>query len=107
MTSDGATSEATSSDRSDIIVCEGVEKWYGDFQALKGIPTTVREGEVVVVFGPSGSGKSTFIPTPNRLEQHDAGRIRCDGWRGFDDECGPATGIGPDGRKYSLHLWRR
>lgn len=68
MTSDGATSEATGSDGSDMIVCEGVEKWYDDFQALKGITTTVREGEVVVVFGPSGSGKSTFIRTLNRLE---------------------------------------
>ncbi len=63
----------------DIIVCEGVTKWFGEFQALRGITTTVAEGEVVVVFGPSGSGKSTFIRTLNRLEEHDAGRIVIDG----------------------------
>ena len=63
----------------DIIICEGVKKWFGDFQALRGITTTVAEGEVVVVFGPSGSGKSTFIRTLNRLEEHDEGRIVIDG----------------------------
>ena len=62
----------------DIIVCEGVEVWFGDFQALRGVTTTVQEGEVVVIFGPSGSGKSTFIRTLNRLQEHDAGRIVID-----------------------------
>ncbi|MEX2229497.1 MAG: ATP-binding cassette domain-containing protein, partial [Dehalococcoidia bacterium] len=69
----------------DIIVCENVEKWFGDFQALKGISTRVREREVVVVLGPSGSGKSTFIRTLNRLEEHDAGRIVIDGIELNDD----------------------
>ncbi len=68
-----------------MIVCENVEKWFGDFQALKGITTTVNEQEVVVVFGPSGSGKSTFIRTLNRLEEHDAGRIVIDGVELNDD----------------------
>ncbi|NNF63589.1 MAG: amino acid ABC transporter ATP-binding protein [Acidimicrobiia bacterium] len=63
----------------DIIVCEGVKKWFGDFQALKGVTTTVKEGEVVVIIGPSGSGKSTFIRCINRLEQHQEGVIVVDG----------------------------
>ena len=65
--------------KQDIIVCEGVKKWFGDFQALKGITTTVKEQEVVVVIGPSGSGKSTFIRTLNRLEVHQEGTIIIDG----------------------------
>ena len=78
--SDQSQSDATSAVRSnDIIICEGVKKWFGDFQALHGITTSVREGEVVVVFGPSGSGKSTFIRTLNRLEEHDEGTIIIDG----------------------------
>ncbi len=62
-----------------IIECEDVHKWYGEFHVLKGITTSIRRGEVVVVCGPSGSGKSTFIRTINRLEEHQQGRIVVDG----------------------------
>ncbi|MDB3867015.1 amino acid ABC transporter ATP-binding protein [Acidimicrobiia bacterium] len=55
-----------------------VKKWYGDFQALKGISMDVAEGEVLVIAGPSGSGKSTFIRCINRLEQHQDGQIFVD-----------------------------
>jgi general L-amino acid transport system ATP-binding protein len=63
----------------DIIVCEGVSKWFGDFQALNNVSATIKEQEVVVVLGPSGSGKSTWIRCINRLEQHQEGRIMVDG----------------------------
>ena len=63
----------------DIIICRDVHKWYGNFHALKGVSTTVKQGEVVVILGPSGSGKSTFIRTINRLEQHQRGDIIVDG----------------------------
>ena len=69
----------------EMIVAEGVEKWFGKFQALRGITTTVQRGEVVVIVGPSGSGKSTFIRTINRLERHDGGRIVVDGIEMTDD----------------------
>jgi len=62
-----------------MIICEGVKKWFGDFQALRGITTTIGEKEVVVVIGPSGSGKSTLIRCINRLEVHQEGRIAVDG----------------------------
>lgn len=62
-----------------MVVCEGVEKWFGDFAALRGIDLVVGRKEVVVVCGPSGSGKSTLIRCINRLEQHDRGRIVIDG----------------------------
>jgi general L-amino acid transport system ATP-binding protein len=62
-----------------VIVCEGVEKWFGRFQALRDINLVVGRQEVVVVCGPSGSGKSTFIRCINRLEEHDRGRIVVDG----------------------------
>lgn len=62
-----------------IIICRNVRKWYGDFEALKGVGLTVRKGEVVVILGPSGSGKSTFIRCINRLEEHQEGEIIVDG----------------------------
>ena len=69
----------------DIIICRDVHKWYGDFHALRGITTTIKKREVVVVFGPSGSGKSTFIRTINRLEEHQSGDIIVDGVEMTDD----------------------
>ena len=62
-----------------IIICRDVHKWFGNFQALKGISMEVQKGEVIVIFGPSGSGKSTFIRTINRLEEHQSGDIIVDG----------------------------
>ena len=62
-----------------IIQTKDVKKWFGDFQALKGISMDVAEGEVLVVCGPSGSGKSTFIRTLNRLQPHNGGKITVDG----------------------------
>jgi ABC-type polar amino acid transport system ATPase subunit len=62
-----------------IIEMIGVNKWYGDFQALKNINFTVHERDRIVVCGPSGSGKSTMIRTLNYLEAHQEGTICVDG----------------------------
>ena len=63
----------------DIIVCRDVHKWFGEFHVLRGITTSVRRDEKVVILGPSGSGKSTFIRAINRLEEHQRGDIVVDG----------------------------
>ena len=39
-----------------IISVQGLQKWYGSFQALKDIDLEVETQEVVVLMGPSGSG---------------------------------------------------
>jgi len=62
-----------------IIVCNGVNKWYGDFHVLRDVTVNIAQKEVVVVIGPSGSGKSTFIRCINRLEEHQEGDIIVDG----------------------------
>ena len=61
------------------IEIEGMNKWFGEFHALRDIDMTIYEGERIVVCGPSGSGKSTLIRCINRLEEHQAGTIRVDG----------------------------
>jgi general L-amino acid transport system ATP-binding protein len=68
-----------------MIEVESVDKFFGDFQALKDISMRVGKQEVVVVIGPSGSGKSTLIRCINRLEKHDRGRIVVDGIELGDD----------------------
>ena len=62
-----------------MIEIRTMDKWFGTFQALKGINLTVRRQEVVVICGPSGSGKSTLIRTINRLEEHQKGQIFVEG----------------------------
>jgi ABC-type polar amino acid transport system ATPase subunit len=62
-----------------IIQLEGVNKFFGTFQALRNVNLRVNKGERIVVCGPSGSGKSTMIRCINRLEEHDSGRIIVDG----------------------------
>ncbi len=72
-------------DRETIIEVVGMDKFFGDFQALTDINMKVGLQEVVVVIGPSGSGKSTLIRCINRLEEHSAGRIVVDGVELTDD----------------------
>jgi general L-amino acid transport system ATP-binding protein len=74
----GGTGEA-------MIELRGVDKFFGEFQALKDLDLVVGKQEVVVVIGPSGSGKSTLIRCINRLEKHQKGRIAVDGVEMSDD----------------------
>jgi len=71
--------------RETMIEVDSIDKYFGDFQALKSINMLVGKQEVVVVIGPSGSGKSTLIRCINRLEKHNAGRIIVDGVELSDD----------------------
>jgi len=81
MTDQGVFADATqmAGTGEPMIELLGVDKFFGDFQALKNINITIGKQEVVVVIGPSGSGKSTMIRCINRLEVHDAGTITVDG----------------------------
>ena len=70
---------ALMNDTKPMILMENVEKYYGEFHALKHIDFSVARGEIVVVCGPSGSGKSTLIRCINRLEEISSGHIAVDG----------------------------
>jgi general L-amino acid transport system ATP-binding protein len=86
MTSQSSVfSDATQAKGESIIELSGVDKFFGDFQALHDINMNVGLQEVVVVIGPSGSGKSTLIRCINRLEKHDNGSIRVGGIELSDD----------------------
>jgi general L-amino acid transport system ATP-binding protein len=53
---------------STVLSIRNLRKFFGDFEALKGIDLDIAKGEVVCIIGPSGSGKSTLIRCINRLE---------------------------------------
>ncbi|MGF1746765.1 amino acid ABC transporter ATP-binding protein [Vibrio minamisatsumaniensis] len=54
---------------------KSLNKWYGDFHALKDIDLNIEQGEIVVICGPSGSGKSTLIRCINQLEAFESGEL--------------------------------
>ena len=61
-----------------IVAVAGLNKWYGEYHALRDINLEVARGERIVICGPSGSGKSTFIRCINALEEFQEGRIVVD-----------------------------
>ena len=62
-----------------LLRIENLKKSFGNLEVLKGLTTTIRSGEVVVMIGPSGGGKSTFLRCMNLLEQPTEGSIVFDG----------------------------
>ncbi|WXT99809.1 MAG: Glutamine transport ATP-binding protein GlnQ [Catillopecten margaritatus gill symbiont] len=68
-----------------IIEISNLNKWYGNFHALKNVNLKVKKGEIIVICGPSGSGKSTLIRCINFLEKFQEGTVTVDGTKLSDD----------------------
>ena len=62
-----------------LIVCSGVQKRFGNLEALRGVDLTVGRGRIVGLLGPNGSGKTTLIKLLCGLLQPTAGEILIDG----------------------------
>ncbi|GAB5479890.1 MAG: putative 2-aminoethylphosphonate ABC transporter ATP-binding protein [Marinobacter nauticus] len=54
----------------------GVNKFFGEFCALKDINLTIEPGELVCFLGPSGCGKTTLLRIIAGLEQQSCGTLR-------------------------------
>ena len=50
-----------------VMVCRGVDVFYGDEQAIFGVDLDVGRHQVISMIGPSGCGKSTFLRCLNRM----------------------------------------
>ncbi|MEX2534377.1 MAG: phosphate ABC transporter ATP-binding protein PstB [Trueperaceae bacterium] len=61
-----------------LLSIEGLNLWYGDFQALHDNTITVPRNQVTALIGASGSGKSTLIRSINRMNDLVPG-VRIDG----------------------------
>jgi polar amino acid transport system ATP-binding protein len=64
---------------SQMILIQGLHKYFGEIQAVKNVDLIIARGEVLVIVGPSGSGKSTVLRCINHLEIPTAGTITIDG----------------------------
>jgi branched-chain amino acid transport system ATP-binding protein len=53
--------------------------FYGDFQALYGVDTTVDRGETIAIIGANGAGKSTFLKSIAGLIRGAAESVMLDG----------------------------
>ncbi len=64
-----------------IVRIQGLIKYFGKHNVLRGIDLQMQRGEVVVIIGPSGSGKSTLLRCCNGLETAQSGSIQiCGEW---------------------------
>ena len=68
----------------DKITVDGLDLFYGNFQALKSITLHIPEKEITALIGPSGCGKSTLLKSLNRMNDlvegcKIMGSIRLDG----------------------------
>jgi multiple sugar transport system ATP-binding protein len=54
---------------------QGIEKFFGEHRAIKGIDLSIQQGEFVVFVGPSGCGKSTLLRLIAGLEHIDGGKL--------------------------------
>ncbi len=70
-----------------VLVVEGLEVFYGNVQALKGVTLRVFPGELCALVGPNGSGKSTTLRAVQGLPPPARGAIR---FRGESVEALPA-----------------
>ncbi len=59
-----------------VVQMNGINKWYGQYHALRDIDLQVAPAERVLICGPSGSGKSTLVRVVNLLEPFQQGRLQ-------------------------------
>ncbi len=58
-----------------VLQVEGLKKFYGNLEALKGIDFQVQEGEIFALIGPNGAGKTTALRIIATLLSPSAGKV--------------------------------
>jgi branched-chain amino acid transport system ATP-binding protein len=62
-----------------LLETRNLTAFYGDFQALYGIDTTLEPGETIAIIGANGAGKSTFLKSIAGLIRGSAESVLLDG----------------------------
>jgi ABC-2 type transport system ATP-binding protein len=63
-----------------VLEVERLRKFYGQFEALKGISFEVKEGEIFGLIGPNGAGKTTALRIIATLLTMSGGRVKLLGY---------------------------
>ena len=58
---------------------KGLDAYYGEAQALRGVDLTVAEGEVVTLVGRNGAGKTTLLRSVMGLHKQVSGELLVEG----------------------------
>ena len=77
------------SQNSEKLSTEGVNLYYGNFQALRNITLHIPDRAITAIIGPSGCGKSSFLRLFNRMNDlitgaRVEGRVELDGMNIYD-----------------------
>ncbi len=80
-----------------MLEVRGVEKSYGEVQALGGVDLDVAAGQIVALLGRNGAGKTTLLSVTAGLVGADAGSVTIDGIDALadPDAASSLTGIAP------------
>jgi phosphate transport system ATP-binding protein len=76
--SESETLEAAPAPETPAIETQQLSLWYGDFQALKQVSISLRQGIITSLIGPSGCGKTTLLRCFNRINER-YGNVRTEG----------------------------
>jgi branched-chain amino acid transport system ATP-binding protein len=64
-----------------LLNLEGVNTFYGNFQALRGVSLAIEKGEIVTLLGSNGAGKTTLLKTISGLLRTRSGSMSFEGQR--------------------------
>ncbi|MEU0784989.1 ATP-binding cassette domain-containing protein [Streptomyces sp. NPDC006173] len=84
------------------VLSEGLEKRFGDVQALRGLDLAVAQGAVCGVLGPNGAGKTTAVRLLATLLRPDAGSARVAGHDVVREAAAVRRSIGVTGQYASV-----
>jgi branched-chain amino acid transport system ATP-binding protein len=73
------TTVQTAGEPSTMLALEGVNTYYGNIHALRGISMTVARGEIVTLIGANGAGKTTTLKTISGLLHPREGKVLFEG----------------------------
>lgn len=91
-----------------LLEVDGLDSFYGDFQALYGVSIRIEKGEVIAVIGANGAGKTTLMRSVTGLLDNKPNMIRYGGtpighWRA-DQIAACGIAMVPEGRQLFASL---